>query len=264
MEKEVIILRPEKSTYVTSRKPFFISCNSSTLPVGSLCASKFISYLYFDLSSLPSDLIIKSALLTLYFKAHPYKGIPPNTIIIHPLKNAFEDCETFFIDRPRNFAETKLIANYISESPKFEVTITEIFNRWYSQTLPNHGLSLSTSDLFNSGYLKFHSSNIIDISQQPTLTIETSVSKECDIVNTEEDLEVLSMNSYSSTREVWCFSVFSFIVKNTGINQILLTIQDSADGLDFIDEGPERSLLPGQSVILVNRFFARYARLKAD
>jgi hypothetical protein len=85
---------------------------------------------------------------------------------------------------------------------------------------------------------------------------------DCDVENLEETHRVTFEGNYSIVRKVWCLSTFSYIVHNIGSKKIWMRLQDSPDGVIFIDEDPEYELIPDQAMVLVSNHFIRFSRLK--
>lgn len=253
----------QKNTFVTGIKPSLAPCKSPTLKAGNCGFHKYLSYIYFDLSSLPANQIISSSVLTLHFFSPPYQGKPPRFLKIYPLAEEFEDCLTSYATRPglEHFLQKKICIP--SSYNLITLDLTTLVKKWYAGALINYGLSLVPDQLFGQGLLLFHSSFSPDTSTLPTLIINsTGPSQVCITNNMEETHQVYITEGFSRIFEVWCCSVYSFIIKNTGSIQVLVNIQDSPDGINFIDEEPEYELYPGESKILVNRYFARYSRIK--
>lgn len=260
--------RAEQSTYVQSNRPGLISCRSPHLPVGIWhnlgegFSCEYTSYIFFDISPIPKFLVVESAIMTLYFASPPLRGNPPESINIQALGSRFQDCLTNYDIRPPSYPSTALTVPLPPRFTSLVVDLTHLVQQWHSGILTNKGLALLPSQPSGHGVLVFASSSHLDWTLHPVLVIHADRDPKCHTVNFEEQHRVDIKENYSQIRQVWCYSAYSFIVKNTGLKKILVTLQDSADGNNFFDEEPEYEFLPGASEVLVNRYFTRFSRLK--
>lgn len=253
-------------TYVVGDKNIDTQCHSPYLPVGILnmgfCAARIISYLYFDLSVVPKDATVLSAEVILYFSDPPYEGKPPSVIGLKGLAKCFADCYTNYRNRPPTLSHTSKLVQ-VKDHHTLTIEVSSLVKAWLNKPYFNYGLALLPVNLHSSGILKFYSSDYPEAVFHPTLNI--NILEACPTPCT-DDLEetrlVVEAEEYSAPREVWQYSVFSFIVRNIGVSEIKAKLQCSPDGITFIDEEPEYVLAPGQTHIFVSNFFTRYARIK--
>lgn len=255
----------QKDTFIVNSDKNYTSCNSPHLLVGAYGGGKIISYIYFDLSTIPPNLSIKSAMLNLYFANPAYKGRPPSSVILGVLKDGFCDCKTNYRNRPGLLAESQKYLLIPNDFSPVSIDVIDIVKKWHSRKIDNNGFALLPEQFCRNGVFIFKSNDSIDEALYPTLSINTSdpcLELICCTDCFEEKKLVTAEEKFSKTREVWRFSVFSFIVKNTGSKKVLIQLQDSPDGINFVDEEPFFLLRPGQTDIFVNTFFARYGRLK--
>ncbi len=250
-----------KSTFVFSNKQSQTPCHSPYLPVGKTSLfTKYISYLFFNLSTLPKEHVISSAILKIYFNAPPCKGEPPNFFGIQALAKPFEDCSTNYTNKPPMLEKTLKRVLLGKNCCAISVDITTLVKAWHTGKLINCGLALVPVDLETCGVLLFHSSNTPDPAKHPLVTITTEPNQ----ANCFERKEYFSVGKtalYSSTQEVWGYSIYSFIVANIGSKTTLVKLQASPNQSNFIDEEPEIELFPGQIRVFVSNFFTRYNRL---
>ncbi|CCO09055.1 DNRLRE domain-containing protein [Desulforamulus hydrothermalis] len=256
----IVTLTAQKDTFVYSRQPWLTPCSSPVLLVGTRYAGKLFAYLFFDLSHIPPNARIKSAVLSLFPVAPQPTGF--DTLIIKPLAETFEDCVTNYKNRPISLQEPGIHWTINHATRVINIDIKKMAASWLTGQLANNGLIISSSCLWGRKILAINSSNSPHLQRRPLLTLKIDRPKGCQVENIEEIVKVLPSETFSTTREVWCYSVFSLIVKNMGFSPVMITLQDSADGIDFIDEGPTCTLQPQQTKILVNRFFTRFTRLK--
>ncbi|MEW6696901.1 MAG: DNRLRE domain-containing protein [Bacillota bacterium] len=265
----IFTIRATEDTFVISDKKRRPQCHSPCLPVGKkglgyMFYTCFISYIFFDLSEIPSHDKITSAKLKIYLYSPPYLGQPPDYIGIQVLKEPFRDCCTHYQNRPAVLPHS-LKKIYTPGASVLTIDVTDFVKAWHAGQCENHGLALLPVQLSANGVILFHSSDSPDVSKHPILRVHTvsgiPCQKQC-TVNQEETYKVKKKWSFSKFYEVWNYTIYSYIVKNTGHKKILVQLQFSPDNADYLDEEPAIELLPGQSGIMISSFFARYNRLK--
>ncbi|WP_031516896.1 DUF6385 domain-containing protein [Desulfofalx alkaliphila] len=259
------IIPAERDTFIVTREKEYTACHSPYLLVGAAGRQKFYSYIYFRLSSIPSRLSIISAKLNLYFDVPPYKGRPPSSLILKLLKDGFCDCKTKYFNRPNLLAEPQKNVPIPKDFSMVSIDVTDIINKWRLNGAENIGFALLPDRCHSNGVIVINSIDGIDDSLVPSLTVDTidpGLGLICRADNFKEKRLVTVEEKHSSTREVWHYSIFSYIVKNIGTKKVIIQLQNSPDGINFIDEEPAFLLKPGQTDIFVNTFFARFGRLK--
>lgn len=262
-------IRATKDTFVISDKKCRPQCHSPCLPVGKtglgyMFYTRFISYIFFDLSEIPGDDEITSAKLKISLYDPPCLGHPPDYMGIQALKEPFRDCYTNYQNRPAVIPHSlKKIPTYSLKV--FTIDVTDFVKAWHSGKWENQGLALVPVQLDTNGVILFYSSDSPNMSQHPILRISAVARGPCQkpcTVSQEETYTVKKLWGFSKSHEIWDYTIYSYIVKNIGEKKILVQLQFSPDNVVFLDEEPEIELLPGQSRIMVSSFFARYIRLK--
>lgn len=254
-----------EDTYVTGSNPSHTPCRSPRLLVGADGRGELISYIFFNLSTLPGSLLVTRAELTLYFAFPFVHGKTPDAIFIQALENSFSDCQTNFQNRPGTLPKGGVTVPVQPHQwfTSITVDLTEMVKLWYSGKMDNYGLAVLPKGFSHSGYLSINSSNTLNSTLHPTLAVHTRKPDiECAADSYEEVCIVTGEAGYTRLGEVWCYNDYSFIAKNESEKKFLIKLQCSPDGINFIDEEPLFELEPGRSGIYVNRFFTRYARLK--
>ncbi|WP_333870364.1 DNRLRE domain-containing protein [Desulforamulus putei] len=261
-------IRATEDTFVISDKERRPQCHSPCLPVGKtglgyMCYSRFISYIFFDLSEIPGHAKISSAKIKISLYDPPCLGQPPDYIGIQALKEPFRDCYTNYGNRPA------VISHSLRKIPthsatKFAIDVTDFVKAWHSGKYENHGLALVPVQMGTNGVILFHSSDSSDVSKHPALRINTvadgTCQKQC-TASQEETYAVKKIRGFSKPYEIWNYTIYSYIVKNIGEKKIMVQLQFSPNNVDYLDEEPKIELLPGQSRIMISNFFARYIRL---
>lgn len=255
-----------EDAYVMGSNRSFTPCRSPSLLVGKDGQDELISYIFFNLSTLPGSLQVTRAELTLYLAFPFVYGTPPEAIIIKALKDSFRDCQVNFQNRPGTLPEgqvTVFLRFHNSWLTSITADLTIMVKLWHSGKVKNYGLAILPKEFSGNGYLIVSSSNTLNSSLHPTLAVHTRrPDVECNADSYEEICIVTRETGYTRLVEVWCYNDYSFIVKNESGKKLLIKLQCSPDGINFINEEPEFELEPRRLGIYVNRFFTRYARLK--
>ncbi|WP_419763371.1 DNRLRE domain-containing protein [Desulforamulus ruminis] len=262
----MINIPAERDTFVSNIRKGQSQCRPSFLAtgkasVGSVFYSRYISYIFFDLSGIPREERIVSADLILHLYDPAFIGALPGAIALGVLGEPFAECTTSFINRPCALAKSLITAPLPTETTMVSMDITKYIKQWHLGQRTNYGLALGAAN--SPGVALFHSSYSPDSAKHPLLEVST-VSGGCTrpVVNLEETYVVQSTPGFSEAQEVWNYSRYSYIIHNIGTKNILVKLQNSADNILFMDEEPEIELAPGQSYILVSTFFTRYVRIR--
>lgn len=255
------------STYVQSNLPELAPCRSRKLPVGLWfeiergCRCEYMSYLFFHLPPVSDYYDIIAAHLILNPDNTPFVGNPPRKLNVQALSDNFKDCYTTYMSRPEGIGSTNIEVSMPWQPSQIMVDVTNIVKMWYSNVLPNRGLALLPDrGGTQNGIWVFASPYHLNWSLHPVLHIYTGA--RCHATSFVETCNVTLTEQFSCTREVWCFSVWSFVVQNIGDKKVRVRLQDSPDGSVFFDEGPELELAPGKMEVLVNQYFTRFSRVK--
>lgn len=260
-------IRAIKDTFVFNDKLAKPQCHSPYLPVGKIGSgfikdTNYISYVFFNLAEVPENQVVSKAALYFYFFAPPFLGLPPEYLGIQLLAGPFKDCGTDFYNRPPIIPGILKIIPINHKSNCLVIPVTDFVKAYRTGRVKNFGFALVPVYKGTNGVLLFHSSYGNDKLKQPLLKVKTFTGNPANKINWEKLYAVKEQATYSSTVEVWNYSVFSFIAKNIGSENVLIKLQDSPDNQTFIDEEPEIELVPGQSKVMVSNFFTRYLRLK--
>jgi len=134
-----IMIPAIKSLTITNKYPDK-SLNDDTIIVGSDGEYNYYSYLFWDLSSIPSNVIISCAKLTL-FKADNFFYDTSKKISISPLYEYFSTYTTY--NNSPNY-DHYTIRNFYPLTTKVSVTVdvTTIVSSWVKNSLRNKGIIL--------------------------------------------------------------------------------------------------------------------------
>ncbi|HBL06331.1 DNRLRE domain-containing protein [Clostridium sp. UBA7339] len=177
-----IIIYATKSLTVTS-KLINGNMNKPTITVGSDGIHNYISYLFFDISSIPSNASISSAELVL-FKTNNFYNDCRKIFSIYPLCDYFSTYTTFN-NRPEVDINIKKNFHPITSDVAITVDLTDFVVLWLQNKLSNRGIALL--DRSNSILTQFGSSICKDRYLVPFLKVvindECKCCKECNCCN---------------------------------------------------------------------------------
>lgn len=156
-----IIIPAAKSLTVTNKYPDK-SLNEGTITIGFDNKNTYYSYLFFDVSSLPSDIVISSAELVL-FKTDQFFNNIDQKLSISPLRDYFSTYTTY--NNAPNYDHYSII-NFYPLTSKVAVTInvTNIVSAWIKNRPSNKGIIIygrSTGTIVNFGSVKNHDTYLI-------------------------------------------------------------------------------------------------------
>jgi hypothetical protein len=149
-----IIIPAIKSLTVTNRYPDK-SLNEGVITVGSNDKYKYYSYLFFDISSIPCNVIISNAELVL-FKVDKFYNDNSKKISISPLREDFSTYTTY--NNAPNYDHCTTINFYpLTSKVSVTVNITTIISAWVKNKSNNKGIKLyekSKDGIINFGSVK--------------------------------------------------------------------------------------------------------------
>ncbi|MGV8980189.1 DNRLRE domain-containing protein [Clostridium sp.] len=169
-----ILIPATKSLTVTNKLPNG-NINKDTLIVGNDGMYNYISYLYFDISAIPSNVYILNAELIL-FKMNDFYNDSKKEFSIYPLRDYFSTYTTFN-NRPRVNATMKRNFYPIIKNVAVTVNLTYFVTLWLNNKLTNTGISLSSKN--KNIITEFGSSICKDTYIVPF--IKVAISDECDV-----------------------------------------------------------------------------------
>ena len=149
-----IIIPAVKSLTVTNKYPDK-SLNEGTITIGFDNKSNYYSYLFFDFSSIPSDIVIYGAELVL-FKTDNFFNSIQQKLSISPLRDYFSTYTTY--NNAPNFDHYSII-NFYPLTSKVAVTInvTNMVSAWIKNRPSNKGMIIygrSKGTIVNFGSVK--------------------------------------------------------------------------------------------------------------
>lgn len=257
---EVIFLA-DKSLTITNERPDE-NINTDIISCGFNGNFVYRSFLSFDISSLPYNAFITSAILQLFLIDDYFKCFSKN-LHVYMLKEDFGDFTTYN-------QQPKFYSDYIRTNISYKkyglinVNITSFVQRWMSGETINKGILLRCEENKKS-LVAFGSKNNSQYSAIPKLYINFIKPKIYDegkfIEVKEEAFDLKFTNAgYSRNFDVSRMIIGSFIIKNTGFKDVDVCVDVSIDGITWIRD-TEKRICINQSDILVPKYYGKYYRI---
>ncbi|MDV4150904.1 DNRLRE domain-containing protein [Clostridium sp. AL.422] len=156
-----IIIPAVKSLTVTNKYPNK-SINEGTITIGFDNKNTYYSYLFFDFSSLASDIIIYSAELVL-FKTDQFFNNIEQKILISPLRDYFSTYTTY--NNVPNYDHYSVISFYpLTSKVAVTINVTNMVSAWIKNRPSNKGIILygkSKGTIVNFGSVKNNDTYLI-------------------------------------------------------------------------------------------------------
>jgi len=210
----VVVLQASKDTYIADNHPNTNYGTKKELLIGKRNRSPFDrnkGLIQFDLSSIPSDVVISAAILTLYFREDALWGSDQEEAIqAYRLLRDWTELGATWDDYASglswttpgaegagDFEGTKtgdvaVYDTYLKNDPLDIPLVADLVQDWIDGGLANRGLVLRTKkqlyDLFS-----FYSSDYSDPTLRPTLTITYIISDDSIAVGLQEKSQVLNI-----------------------------------------------------------------------
>jgi hypothetical protein len=169
-----LMLQAIKSLTITSKLPNG-AINSGTISVGYDNDFFYGSYLFFDTSTILSNITINYAHLIL-FKNQSYKENQNYSYTIYPLLDYFSS-QSSYENRAHYSNEGKVNFSYLDNKVYIDTDITNIVNIWRNDQLENKGLFIKPRDT-SSPLISFGSATSSDNTLKPLLKINYEERKE--------------------------------------------------------------------------------------
>jgi hypothetical protein len=138
-----ILISATKSLTVTNKSPNE-NINEDNITVGYDGKYKYISYLYFDISSIPTNVTVLSAELVL-FKTNDFYNDIKKEFLIYPLSDYFSTYTTFN-NSPKINTMIKKAFYPLTSKVAVTVNLTYIVSLWLKNKIINKGISLLDKD----------------------------------------------------------------------------------------------------------------------
>lgn len=137
----VINILASKSLTLSNKVPTG-NIQDKKIIVGSENKYTYYSYLFFDTSTIPGDIVLLSATLVL-FKFADFFNSPTQKFSVYPLLKQFSSFTTYENSCPIDLDPT-LKQEFLpfTNDVAIEVNITTLFDKWLTNTLINRGIAI--------------------------------------------------------------------------------------------------------------------------
>ncbi|MBZ4663864.1 MAG: hypothetical protein JG776_1579 [Caloramator sp.] len=255
------IFLADKSLTITNERPDE-NINIDIISCGFNGNFIYRSFLYFDISSLPYNAFITSAILQLFLIEDYFKCLSKN-LYVYMLQEDFGDFTTYN-------QQPKFYNDYIRTNISYKkyglinINITSFVQRWMSGEVINKGILLRCEENKKS-LVAFGSSKSSQYSAVPKLYINFIKPRVYDegkfIEVKEEAMDLHFINTgYSSVYDVSRMVIGSFFIKNTGYKDVDVCVDVSVDGLTWVRDIEKRVCI-SQCEILVPKYYGKYYRI---
>ncbi|EPY2274808.1 DNRLRE domain-containing protein [Clostridium sporogenes] len=220
--------------------------------------------MYFDISSLPSNIFIDKAILKLYVKINIVNNII-KPITIHNLLQSFDKNTVTYSNQPSFEDNPYATLNINAELNQFvEVDITNLLTEWYNSPALNYGMLMKGLETQTS-FVGFSSTFDNDDTKFPNLEIYYGYYEGLSEYPPEM-IELLELDdSVNSSAIPLGPNIGTFAIENHGSGAISVRIQLSFDNINWIDNKPPYTsdyiLLKDENMILTTTAYMSYARI---
>ena len=143
MNLSSILIPATKSLTVTNKLPNG-NINGDTITVGNDGVNNYISYLFFDISAIPSNVSVINAELVLFTTNNFYNDYKKE-IFICTLNDYFSTYTTFN-NRPRVNSNVKRKFSPLTSNVALTVNLTYFLSLWFKNKLTNAGITLFSNN----------------------------------------------------------------------------------------------------------------------
>ncbi|NFA59801.1 DNRLRE domain-containing protein [Clostridium sporogenes] len=220
--------------------------------------------MYFDISSLPSNIFIDEAILKLYVKINIVDNIT-KPITIHNLLESFDKNTVTYSNQPSFEDNPYETLNINAEIDQFvEVDITDLLIEWYNSPTLNYGMLMKGLET-EASFVGFSSTFDNDGTKFPNLEIYYGYYEGLSEYPSETVELLASDDSVNSSAIPLGPNIGTFAIENQGPGAISVRIQLSSNNINWIDNKPPYTsdyiLLEDDNIILTTTAYMSYARI---
>lgn len=225
----------------------------------------FMSLIQYDISSIPAGVSITNAVMILsvisVYNTNVIDVVTPYRIL--------EDWDEYTV----NWSNAPLVDNNTFGSSvnlfsinKYSWDVTNLVKGWYTGLYPNYGMMLKSLQTRNYEAKTIATREYEDISKRPSLVITYEATnlfslygrlKKSDSQTVNTANIYMGGNIYDTSE----MSIYSFFVKNNGINPAEIKLQISPNGEDWLDDSRPIVIDPGEIKVIVPYTYAHFSRL---
>lgn len=213
----------------------------------------------FPILSIPNHCIISKALLKIYVQFAANSNMSLYTPFA--LTNDWSVQTVNWLNQP---SFDPLISGETKSMPTggfYTFNITDLISKWYNNQIPNYGFLLKNEELQDLTYNQIVtipnpvSSPIVEISYSP---LPTRFIENTEEIDTDENCSFSSIADISFTKTITCQ------IENLGDTSVEVLFQTSPDGINFVCDCVEASiLLPHEKIWKTPYSFAKFGRVAA-
>lgn len=270
---QVIIQPALDDAYVNSASPGSNFNSSTVLWMGKYnTGTVYRTLARFDLSSIVGSASIINAKLRLYVDSATNPGVTAN-ITPYIITEAWSKSSITWNSTP--MYDVTIAGETVGVTGTlrwYEWDVTTIVSAWFNAVYPNWGIILKSDETTNSSSKRAIRSNdntAAHISLRPTLIVQYEpIPIGGNVVITGRDFT--NQNLSATTGDDYLFTTgfdisqkiqVSFFVNNTGSNSATAKLEISPNDSDYMIDGIEVEVPPGEMKWLVPMIFANYIRL---
>lgn len=255
-----------ENTYISSKNPIENYGGSRAVYAGMDSSNAvYRTLLYFDLSTIPGDVQIESAVLRMYSVQDRTSAGQFTACMI---ESSWDPDNVTWNSQPPIQPPVSGNTVKISASGWYSWNITSMVQLWLADRQRNYGLMIiSREDEENFDTHQFHSAQTYFYKEyKPVLEIEyrhknAVVLSARDTANIIETIYACERNKYSAWQNTSVYSLYTFFVQNRGQYPACIRVQISPDKAAAFDEAAEYLVNPGNVQAIVPQRFGFYTRL---
>jgi hypothetical protein len=233
------------------------------LMAGDNCQEKWEGFLYFDLSMIPSDVMINSAVLKIYIQKSEILG-NKSTIYFQPLLIDYSKRGIFESEYNCPCPPVKIAVNTGFQG-WLAINILDITKQWHHKSIKNYGLLIHT-ECGSKSLFTFNGRADYSSITQPQLLI--GIINKCPMP-IRRSIEVYE--------EFWSFNFFgtelsppicveqmkqgSFYILNKGPGEIRAFIETSADLVHWVKDAGI-VIIENETNVLVAKYYSKFYRIR--
>ena len=267
VEMENIIVRPQVDTaQVSLSRPAKVFGMQYSMYIGRVYLDDIYRILFkFPISIIPEGCLILKAVLKVYVQSPGLGKV--NSIKTFALAEDWSINNVTWNNQPSFYENVAGETIKLTKTGFYNFNITQIVQKWYNIEIPNYGLVMTGEEWCNSTYKKI--TTILNCTLGPQVEItyalvsNNSHSPCCTkFIERLEDVDTDDLYRFSSVINMSLTKTISFHLENLGNYEVEVLLQLSADGINFLNDSPKSTKIPGKEMIyLIPYTFAKYGRI---
>ncbi len=219
----------------------------------------------FDITSIPEGVSITSAVMTLNVVSI-YNSSIIDVVTPYRVMQDWNEYTVNWVNGPTIDNNTFGGSVNLFSIGAYSWDVTNLVKGWYTGLYPNYGVMLRSLETRNFEAKIIATREYADISKRPSLTITYEATNLFSLygrLKHSDTQTVVTSDSYAggnvyNTSEM---SMYTFFIKNNGMNPAKVKLQISPDGQNWLDGSESVVVLSGEMKALVPYIYAHYSRL---